>query len=167
MRHQNHFFTKEEHIVCVNLTPNYYLYLTRLAQRKFHDDIPKTINYLISKHIRKLYSRSKSQTKRTLTAEYQPTTKNYKRYWISIEPVIWGRLFQLRLCLGYSMSYLLRMLLDFEIMKELRERGNSELQENQTEQEIVIYHNYDDRVAVDCLSGRVFFDFYDDVFLLQ
>ncbi|MCS7206283.1 MAG: DUF1564 family protein [Leptospiraceae bacterium] len=164
MRNQIQFLAQEKHIVCINLNPNHFRYLLYLSQKKFFGDIPKTIEYLIKTHRNRIYQLSISHKKRTLTARYQPKTNEYQRFWISISPVMWGRLFQLRMYMGYSISYLLRMLLELEMMRNSIGQKNSQRRNNSPTLEFT-YHNYDDRVVVDVLTGFVVFDFYDGIFL--
>ncbi len=109
------FKTKKEHRVCVNLSPKHFEFLKRIAHTQFNNDISKTILYLLSKYLRYLFLIKKIDTKRTLTIDYQPPTKEYKRYWININPTYWGDLYNLRFALGYSMSFLLRIMLDWEM----------------------------------------------------
>ncbi len=109
------FKTKKEHRVCIHLKPKHFTFLKHLANRQFQGNISKTILYLLSKYLKYLYRIKKSDIKRTLTIDYQPKTKEYKRYWIPIQPTFWGELYHLRGSLGYSMSFLLRIMLDWEM----------------------------------------------------
>jgi hypothetical protein len=62
--------------------------------------------------------RSTLEDPRTLTATYQPRTKNYVIRKISIQPTYWGKLYELRFLLGYSMSFIIRTMLDWEMQEE-------------------------------------------------
>ncbi len=90
----------------------HFAFLKQLAITKFQGDISKTIFYLLSKYLKYLYRIKKIDIKRTLTIDYQPPTKEYKRYWISIQPTYWGQLYNLKFSLGYSMSFLIRIMID-------------------------------------------------------
>ncbi len=90
-------------------------FLRQLANNRYNGNISKTILYLISKYLKYLYQIKNIDIKRTMTIDYQPKTKEYKRYWITINPTYWGNLYNLRFSLGYSMSFLLRIMLDWEM----------------------------------------------------
>ncbi len=111
------FQTRNEHRVCINLSNIHFEFLKSLANRKFEGNISKTILYLLSKYLKYLYKIKKIDIKRTLTIDYQPQTKQYKRYWITINPTYWGNLYNLRFSLGYSMSFILRIMLDWEMQE--------------------------------------------------
>ena len=114
----HHFFTQEECITSINITPFHYRYLMQLTNTKFNGKLSLTIDYLIKKYLAYLYQISISQEKRTLTASYQPRTREYIIRKISIQPTYWGKLFDLRFFLGYSISFLIRIMLDWEMQEE-------------------------------------------------
>ncbi len=113
----HHFFTQEECITSINITPFHYKYLMHLTNARFGGNITLTINYLLKKYLAYLYRISISQEKRTLTASYQPRTKEYIIRKIRIQPTYWGKLYELRLFLGYSMSFIIRIMLDWEMQE--------------------------------------------------
>ncbi len=117
MRSHN-FRTHKKTRTSVNLTPFHYEYLMYLTNTKFGGDLSLTINYLLKKYLVYLYHISISQTKRNLTATYQPRIKGYIIRKISIQPTYWGKLYDLRFFLGYSMSFLIRIMLDWEIQEQ-------------------------------------------------
>ncbi|GIX41316.1 MAG: hypothetical protein KatS3mg129_1049 [Leptospiraceae bacterium] len=49
-----------------------------------------------------------------MTAKYQPVTRKYKKYWIVMKPPLLGKMYQLRYYLGFSMSCILRIMLDWD-----------------------------------------------------
>jgi len=114
----HHFFTQEECITSINITPFHYRYLMHITQTKFNGKLSLTIDYLLRKYLAYLYKISISQRKRTLTASYQPKTKEYVIRKISIQPTYWGKLYELRFFLGYSMSFMIRIMLDWEMQEE-------------------------------------------------
>ena len=114
----HHFYTQEECITSINITPFHYRYLMHLTDTRFGGKLTLTINYLLKKYLAYLYKISISQEKRTLTASYQPRTKEYIIRKISIQPTYWGKLYELRFFLGYSMSFLIRIMLDWEIQEQ-------------------------------------------------
>jgi hypothetical protein len=113
-----HFFTKKLCKTSINITLLHYEYLTYLTETRFNGDLSLTIDYLLKRYLAYLYKISLAPTKRTLTATYQPRTKNYVIRKISIQPTYWGKLYELRFLLGYSMSFIIRTMLDWEMQEE-------------------------------------------------
>ncbi len=113
----HHFFTQKECITSINLTPIHYRYLMHLTNTRFEGKLTLTIHYLLKKYLAYLYKISIAQEKRTLTASYQPRTKEYIIRKIQIQPTYWGKLYELRFFLGYSMSFLIRIMLDWEMQE--------------------------------------------------
>ncbi len=114
----HHFITQKKCITSINITPFHYKYLMHLTQTKFGGELSLTIDYLLKKYLASLYQISISQEKRTLTASYQPRTKEYIIRKIKIQPTYWGKLFDLRFFLGYSISFMIRIMLDWEMQEE-------------------------------------------------
>ncbi len=113
----HHFFTQEECITSINITPFHYRYLMHLTNTRFEGNLTLAISYLLRKYLAHLYKISVAQEKRTLTASYQPKTKEYIIRKITIQPTYWGKLYELRFFLGYSMSFLIRIMLDWEMQE--------------------------------------------------
>ncbi len=113
----HHFYTQEECVTSINITPFHYRYLMHITNTRFGGKITLTIDYLLKKYLAYLYKISIAQRKRTLTASYQPKTKEYIIRKISIQPTYWGKLYELRFFLGYSMSFLIRIMLDWEMQE--------------------------------------------------
>jgi hypothetical protein len=113
-----HFFTYEECKTSINLTQFHYQYLMDLTESRFNGNLSLTIDYLLRRYLVYLYKISLTPTKRTLTASYQPRTKNYIVRKIQIQPTYWGKLHELRFLLGFSMSFILRIMLDWEMQQE-------------------------------------------------
>ena len=114
----HHFYTQEVCITSINITPYHYRYLIHLTNTRFGGKLSLTINYLLKKYLAYLYKISISQQKRTLTASYQPRSKEYIIKKIRIQPTYWGKLYELRFFLGYSMSFLIRIMLDWEMQDQ-------------------------------------------------
>ncbi len=114
----HHFYTEKECITSINITPFHYRYLMHITNTRFQGKLTLTINYLLKKYLAYLYKISISQNKRTLTASYQPRTKEYIIRKISIQPTYWGKLYDLRFFLGYSMSFIIRIMLDWEMQEQ-------------------------------------------------
>ena len=117
MKTQN-FYTYKKNITSINITPFHYQYLMDLTNTRFNGDLSLTIDYLLKKYLAYLYRISFAPTKRTLTATYQPRSKNYLIRKISVQPTYWGKLYELRFFLGYSMSFIIRIMLDWEMQQE-------------------------------------------------
>ncbi len=64
------------------------------------------------------YKISIASSKRTLTATYQPKTKEYIIRKINIQPNYCGKLNNLRFYLGYSVSFIIRIMLNWEMQEE-------------------------------------------------
>jgi len=114
----HHFYTQEECITSINITPFHYRYLMYLTNTKFEGNLTLAVSYLLRKYLAYLYKISIAQEKRTLTASYQPRTKEYIIRKIRIQPTYWGKLYELRFFLGYSMSFLIRIMLDWEMQEQ-------------------------------------------------
>jgi len=112
------FFTHEACKTSINLTRFHYQYLMVLTETHFNGNLSLTIDYLLRRYLVYLYKISLAPTKRTLTASYQPRTKNYVIRKITIQPTYWGKLHELRFFLGFSMSFILRIMLDWEMQQE-------------------------------------------------
>ena len=113
-----YFFTYEECKTSINITLFHYAFLIYLTETRFNGNLSLTIDYLLKRYLSYLYKISLAPTKRTLTATYQPRTKNYIIRKISIQPTYWGKLFELRFLLGYSVSFIIRIMLDWEMQEE-------------------------------------------------
>ena len=117
MKTQN-FFTYKDCKTSINITLFHYAFLVYLTETRFNGNLSLTIDYLLKRYLSYLYKISLAPTKRTLTATYQPRTKNYIIRKISIQPTYWGKLFELRFLLGYSVSFIIRIMLDWEMQEE-------------------------------------------------
>ena len=115
MNLEDRYRTRYFYRVGVNLTQNHYQFLRELANTRFNRNISDTIHYLISKYQRHLNEIRITPYKRTETANYQPKTKQYIRYKIRINPALWSKMFDSRRFIGYSISALLRIMLDWEM----------------------------------------------------
>lgn len=150
MDNRQTFITVHKNFVCINLSPRYFVYLLILARRKFCGNIARTIAYLLMTHRQKLFIHSRTPWKRKLTATYQPRQKDYKRYKISMEPALWGKLFQLRIYLGYSISYIIRLTLEWEMANE-RHNNSSQNRRRENASFVMddsIWHDYSFEIKV-------------------
>jgi hypothetical protein len=121
MNIEDRYYTLDLYRVGINLTPLHYDFLRELANTKFNRNITETIFYLVSKYMVYLYHVRITPTKGTETATYQPKTKEYKRYSLRLNPALWSKLFDCRRFIGYSISAMLRIILDWEMQEQGRE----------------------------------------------
>lgn len=166
MKDKNQYQTTQKQIVCIHLKPKHYHYLKELSIGKFQGNISKTILYLLSKYLRYLFLIKNSHLKKTLSATYQPKTKEYKKYTILINPTYWAKLNHLRTYLGYSMSFIIRITLDWEMSHQER---TTEIiipkpmltPPEQQSTPTTLLHSYEYRAKVNFWSRRIFMHFYD------
>jgi len=117
MNIEDQYITLYYHRVGINLLPLHYQFLRELANQRFNRNVSNAIHYLLNKFQRHLYEIRITPYKLTETANYQPITKQYKRYSIRMNPTIWSKLFDSRRFIGYSISAILRIMLDWEMQQ--------------------------------------------------
>lgn len=155
--------TKEIHIYCINFNPKHYQFLIELSETKFEGDLEQTLIYLFSKYMKYLY-RIRIRNKK-MTTLYQPSTKEYQKCWLQINPTHMAKLKHLRCYLGYSVSFILRILIEWEWEELLN--GDVIIQKPElTEQELreiqpSFLHSYEMKVRVNYVSRFVFMNFRD------
>ncbi len=71
------------------------------------------IDYLLKKYLFYFYRISLTPSKKTLTATYQPKRKNYQIKKNPYSATYWGTFFELRFLLGFSIIFMIRILLDW------------------------------------------------------
>lgn len=108
-------FARLQYRVGISIEKKYYYFLILLSRNRFSNDKNKTLAYLLQKYIPSLYRISIVKQKQTYTVKYQPVTKRYSRYSIKLDPLLWGKLHELRNSLGYSISFLIRIMLEWEM----------------------------------------------------
>jgi hypothetical protein len=115
---QDRYTTKKFSFVCLNLEPQHYEFLKEIANTRFDGSSYRTIFYLLNKYLHHLYEIRITPSKLTETATYQPRTKQYKRRTIKMNPVLWSKLFETRHFVGYSISAMIRIMLDWEMQSQ-------------------------------------------------
>jgi len=115
---QDRYTTKHFYQVCINLEPRHYEFLKEISDIRFNGNYNLSIQYLLGKYLNYLYKIRITATKKTETANYQPRTKTYRRWNIYINPVLWSKLFEMRHFIGYSISALIRIMLDWEMQSQ-------------------------------------------------
>ena len=112
------YTTKKFSFVCLNLEPQHYEFLKEIANTRFDGSSYRAIFYLLNKYLHHLYVIRITPSKLTETATYQPRTKQYKRRTIKMNPVLWSKLFETRHFVGYSISAMVRIMLDWEMQSQ-------------------------------------------------
>ena len=112
---QDRYITRKFYPVCINLEMQHLGFLKQIAQTNYEGDYSLAIYYLLNKYLNYLYHIRITPRKKTETANYQPQTKRYKKKTISMNPVLWSKLFEMRHFVGYSISALIRIMLDWEM----------------------------------------------------
>ena len=112
---QDRYITLKFYPVCINLEMQHLGFLKQIAQTNYEGDYSLAIYYLLNKYLNYLYHIRITPRKKTETANYQPQTKRYKKKTISMNPVLWSKLFEMRHFVGYSISALIRIMLDWEM----------------------------------------------------
>ncbi len=101
----------------INIFPEYYSILLIFSNKNFSS----YLGYLYKKYHKQIIALKISPHKKTATAEYQPKTKNYKKYVLNqIHPYIWEKYWDLRRITGYSISFIIRIFLEWELEEKNR-----------------------------------------------
>jgi hypothetical protein len=168
---QDNYITKHSHRVCLNLTPLHFAFLREFTFSHFAGNDSLAIQYLLSKYLNPLYEIRIIPQRQTETAKYQPTTKQYKRYNVDINPTLWSKLFDLRRFVGYSISALIRIMLDWEMQSqgnniiplvEIPQINNDDIRnEGDETPDIPVIQNYSYTKSAFYQQRRVFSSFLD------
>ena len=113
---QDTYTTKSLHPICINLEPHHLAFLSLLAKTHFNGKHYLAIFFLMNKYLFYLYEIRITPHKKSETANYQPKNKLYKRKTIPMNPVLWSNLFELRHFIGYSISALIRIMIEWEML---------------------------------------------------
>lgn len=102
----------ESHCIGISILSDYYQILLDLSKH----DFDQLLKYLYYKYHKRILSQKQAPYKRTATAIYQPKSKNYKNVKLkNVSPYIWDKYWDLRKMTGYSISYIIRIFLEWEI----------------------------------------------------
>ncbi|MFN3605544.1 MAG: hypothetical protein ACK4UJ_12635, partial [Leptonema sp. (in: bacteria)] len=92
--------------------PHYFLILRNLS----NNNLDSFLKYLYSKFHNKILSLKIAPIKKTATASYQPKSNQYKNFKLNkISPYIWDKYWDLRKITGYSISFIIRVFLEWEL----------------------------------------------------
>ncbi|GIX40500.1 MAG: hypothetical protein KatS3mg129_0233 [Leptospiraceae bacterium] len=110
---------REKYKTGLNILPEYYKILYELSEGK----LGEYLKYLYYKYHKQIFKLKVSRRKKTATTEYQPKTKRYIQ--IALEdmyPYIWEKYWDLRRITGYSISYIVRIFLEWVLEEMSRNR---------------------------------------------
>ncbi|MFN3604528.1 MAG: hypothetical protein ACK4UJ_07440 [Leptonema sp. (in: bacteria)] len=112
MEHSDQKEFKKKHVFCINIKSELILSLDRLSR----GDWSSFLVYLYEKYKnRLLYLRNRGGG--VGVAEYQPQGEEYKKVKIrGMDPLVWQRYWELRMLSGYSISYIIRVFLEWELL---------------------------------------------------
>ncbi len=106
------FQLSKKHKYCVYIQPHLYLFLKNQSKENFN----VFIEYLIEKFKSNLIAHKNLNSLKKSTEQYQPRTKNYKRVILqNLDPAIWKRLKKLKSMTGYSISFIIRIFIEWEM----------------------------------------------------
>ncbi|MFN3604586.1 MAG: hypothetical protein ACK4UJ_07730 [Leptonema sp. (in: bacteria)] len=115
MMHINHYQLNKTHRYCIYIQPKLYAFL----KQKSRGDISGYIETLYQNYKDRLIQNKKLDALQNAVSEYQPKTKEYKRIVIrAISTDLWKRLKELKAFSGYSISFILRIFIEWEMEKE-------------------------------------------------
>ncbi|MFN3605261.1 MAG: hypothetical protein ACK4UJ_11190 [Leptonema sp. (in: bacteria)] len=117
MEHTDQYQLKKIHYFCVNLKINLYQELLSMS----YGNINSFLEYLYEKFKNRLLHLKIAPHNRRATAQYQPKGKYKKIKLNKIDPSLWQKYWDLRNLSGYSISFILRVFLEWELM----DRGTS------------------------------------------
>lgn len=109
---------KKRHKTGLNILPEYYDILYELSE----GELGEYLKYLYYKYHKQIYALKVSSTKRTSTSDYQPETKRYIQITLrNMYPYIWEKYWDLRRITGYSISFIVRIFLEWELEEQSRQ----------------------------------------------
>lgn len=105
---------KKIHKYCLYIQPQLYSFLKKRLQQN-----PFFLEYLIQNYKPALLENKHKTTLESATCKYQPKTKDYQRILLrNISPHLWKTLKELKRLTGYSISYIIRVFLEWEMLKQ-------------------------------------------------
>ncbi len=103
----------ENYQTSLSLQPAYYKILLRLS----NGNINTYLKYLYNRYHKKLLRTKIAHIKKSATTQYQEITNRYSHWKIWISPYTWDRYWDLRRVCGYSISYIVRIFLEWELLR--------------------------------------------------
>ncbi|MFN3603743.1 MAG: hypothetical protein ACK4UJ_03405 [Leptonema sp. (in: bacteria)] len=120
----SHYSFLQTHTMGISILPEYLLTLRNFAQNQWDP----FLKYLYFKYHKKILALKQAPHKKTATAIYQPETKRYKNVKLKgVSPYVWDKYWDLRKITGYSISFIIRIFLEWEMefierAKEMEEK---------------------------------------------
>ncbi|MFN3604164.1 MAG: hypothetical protein ACK4UJ_05610 [Leptonema sp. (in: bacteria)] len=115
MLRENHYKMNQKHQFCIYIQPHLYRFL-KIQSR---GNLSLFKEYLIQKYKASLLSQKQVAKLKNASCQYQPKTKNYKRIILrNIEPELWKRLKEIKSFTGYSISFTIRVMLEWEMQSK-------------------------------------------------
>ncbi|MFN3604603.1 MAG: DUF1564 family protein [Leptonema sp. (in: bacteria)] len=112
MLYTNQYEFNETYKFCIYIQPRNFAFL----KNKSRGNISLYLEYLIQKYKRSLLHSKKENALKNAVCHYQPKTKEYKRVVIQkISPELWKRLKELKSMSGYSISFIVRIFIEWEM----------------------------------------------------
>lgn len=166
MKDQSEFSFKPKHKVCINLLSSLHQPFLRLSQKQSN----LFLESLYEKHKQKILRHKIAPIKKTATTQYQPKYSEYKKIVIySISPNLWKRYKHLKEITGYSISYIIRAFIEWELMEKQEEVTNpliplqqEEIGRREIEMPSQLTHNYVIRVRWRRQNNTIKILFWDD-----
>ncbi len=139
---EDHYGLVETYRYCVYIQPHLY----RFLKTKANERISFFLEYLVQKYEAILLDEKNFDSLKKATCTFQPKTKDYKRIVLNkIHSHLWKKLKVLKSITGYSISFLIRLFLEWEIEEQQIQNQNTRttaLQENNASQNTLTINNY-------------------------
>ncbi len=110
MKHRDDYNLKKKHFYCINIKSELYQDFLEMSL----GDSNLFLEYLHQKYRKRIIHLKVAHIKKTATAQYQPKEKYKKIKLKKINPTTWQKYWELRLITGYSISYIIRVFLEWE-----------------------------------------------------
>ncbi len=115
MIHKDQYKLKNTHQYCIYIQENLYLFLKRNSQ----NNLSNLLEYLIRKYKYNVLNQKSISSLGRGSVQYQPKTKNYKRIILkNINPYLWKELKIIKNTTGYSISYIIRVMIEWEMQSK-------------------------------------------------
>lgn len=117
MKHRDEYELKPTHYYCVNLKVELYKDLVIMSS----GNLNSFFEYLYEKFKSRIMILKIAPIKRTATTQYQPKEEYKKIKLKKIDPTLWKKYWELRLLTGYSISYIVRVFIEWELLDRGKE----------------------------------------------
>lgn len=143
MKHEDHYQLITTYRYCIYIQPRLYLFFKLKAKDKFS----QFLEYLLKKYEFTVLDTKNHNSLKKASCKFQPKTKDYKRVVIhKIMSHVWKKLKVLKSITGYSLSYLIRLFLEWEMQEQEALNQNNPnllpLQQNNDNINLIAINNY-------------------------